>query len=74
LDQDFHYRALIELHRICRGEVRVFPLLDQAGCSLGAMTHAPLSLLVRQGISATLCNTSYELQRGGDQMLVLSAS
>jgi hypothetical protein len=73
LDQNFHFRALVELHRICRREVRVFPLLDQAGCSLSAMTRALIARLVRQGIGAKICNVSYEFQRGGNQMLVISA-
>jgi hypothetical protein len=73
LDQDFHFGALIELHRICRREVRVFPLVDQAGRPLGAMTRALLAQLVHQGIRATICDVPYEFQRGGNQMLVLSA-
>jgi hypothetical protein len=72
LDQDFHYQALMELQRICRREVRVFPLLDQGGHALGAMTDAVLALLVRQGIEAEIRDVPYEFQRGGDQMLVLS--
>ena len=74
LDQDFHFGALIELHRVCRREVRVFPLVDQAGRSLGAMTLALLARLVHQGIRATVCDVPYEFQRGGNQMLVLSAN
>jgi hypothetical protein len=73
LDEDFHFRALVELQRICRREVRVFPLLDQAGGSLSALIPALLARLVRQGIRAKIYDVSYEFQRGGNQMLVLSA-
>ena len=73
LDQDFHYDALIELHRICRREVRVFPLLDQSGRSLSDMTRTLLARLVRQGIAAKVTQVPYEFQRGGNEMLVLSA-
>jgi hypothetical protein len=73
LDHRFHYRALIELHRICRGEVRVFPLLDQAGRSLSAMIHSLLAQLTGQGIEARVVEVPYEFQRGGNEMLVMSA-
>jgi hypothetical protein len=71
LDHEFHYRALVELHRVSRREVRVFPLLDQGGHSLDDMTRSVLTLLLRQGIEAHICDVPYEFQRGGNQMLVL---
>jgi hypothetical protein len=73
LDEDFHFHALVELHRVCRGEVRLFPLLDQAGNSLVEMTRALLDRLDRRAIRANICDVSYEFQRGGNQMLVVSA-
>jgi hypothetical protein len=73
LDQDFHYDALIELHRICRREVRVFPLLDQSGRSLSGMSRTLLARLARQGVGARVSQVPYEFQRGGNEMLVLSA-
>ncbi len=72
LDLDFHLRALVELRRVCRHEVRVFPLLDQAGRPLGAMMRALLDRLERQGIKGKICDVPYEFQRGGNQMLVVS--
>lgn len=72
LDDEFHFRALVELGRVCRHEVRVFPLLDQSGRSLGVMTHTLLGRLDRHGIRAKIRDVSYEFQRGGNQMLVLS--
>jgi hypothetical protein len=74
LDHRFHHRALIELHRICRREVRVFPLLDQAGRSLSAMTRSLLAQLTGHGIDARIIEVPYEFQRGGNEMLVLSAN
>jgi hypothetical protein len=73
LDQDFHFDALNELHRICRREVRVFPLLDQSGRSLSGMIRTLLARLVRQGIGARVSQVPYEFQRGGNEMLVLPA-
>jgi hypothetical protein len=72
LDQDFHHEALVEMHRVCKREVRVFPLLDQGGHSLDAMIETLLGLLLRQGIDARIRQVPYEFQRGGNQMLVLS--
>jgi hypothetical protein len=74
LDKDFHYDALVELHRVSRQEVRVFPLLDQGGHSLDEMTGVVMALLLRQGIEAKICDVPYEFQRGGNQMLVLSSA
>ena len=74
LDQEFHDAALIELHRISRGEVRVFPLLDQAGRRSSDMISAVLDRLTRQGIEATVLEVPYEFQRGGNEMLVMSAT
>ena len=73
LDADFHVAALIELLRVCSREVRVFPLLDQAGRRPGAMIGAVLSRLTRQGIEVKVQEVAYEFQRGGNEMLVMVA-
>jgi Methyltransferase domain len=73
LDMKFHYDALIELHRLCRREVRVFPLLDQSGRSLRGMIRTLLEQLAGQGIRARVIAVPYEFQRGGNEMLVVSA-
>lgn len=73
LDEDVHHAALLELHRICRHQVRVFPLLDQAGRALPHMTGAVLGRLTRQGIAWRIVQVPYEFQRGGNEMLVISA-
>lgn len=73
LDLDFHFRGLMEMHRVCRRQVRVFPLLDQGGRALEAMTSELLPALHRIGIGADIHPVAYEFQRGGNQMLVLSA-
>jgi hypothetical protein len=54
LDQGFHCDALFELHRVCRGEVRVFPLSDQAGRSLHEMTRALVAELAGHGVGARI--------------------
>ena len=73
LDSEFHQRALVELLRVCSGEVRVFPLLDHGGHALGPMIEELLGRLRRGGTTAEVRPVAYEFQRGGNQMLVLSA-
>jgi Methyltransferase domain len=73
LDRDFHYAALLELHRISRREVRIFPLLDQAGRPLDDLIGAVLGRLTGQGIEARVLEVPYEFQRGGNEMLVMPA-
>lgn len=72
LDEDFHLSALVELHRTCRHEVRVFLLFDQAGQPLSVMVDSLLDRLERRGIDAAIPHVSYEFQPGGNKLLVLS--
>jgi Methyltransferase domain len=73
LDLGFHHRALLEMHRVCAGEVRVFPLLDQAGNHLDTLTRELRAALGRDGVAADVREVPYEFQRGGNRMLVLAA-
>lgn len=71
LDLDFHRAALHELHRVARREVRVFPLLDQSGRPVaGLLSH----LLATLDIPHRIRRVGYEFQRGGNEMLVLTAA
>jgi methyltransferase family protein len=72
LDAGDHRAALIELLRVCRGEVRVFPLLDLGGHSQEALLRQVIAELTELGIACTLRRTDYEFQRGGNEMLVLA--
>lgn len=71
LDIAFHRSALRELLRVCRGEVRVFPLLDQNGRPVPEFVDEITSSLAAQGIFHRVRPVPYEFQRGGDHMLVL---
>jgi SAM-dependent methyltransferase len=71
LDLAFHRRALIELNRLARAEVRVFPLLDQAGRPLDALVDHLRADLQAVGITTAIRLVEYEFQRGGNRMLVL---
>lgn len=70
----FHLEALLELHRVARGEVRVFPLLDQGGHARPALLGDLLQALQVRRIPARIRQVPYEFQRGGNEMLVLGAS
>lgn len=71
LDLEFHRAALRELHRVARREVRVFPLLEQGGRPVPALLS---QLLATLGIRHRIQRVGYEFQRGGNEMLVLSAT
>ena len=71
LDLEFHRAALRELHRVARREVRVFPLLEQGGRPVPALLS---QLLATLGIPHRIQRVSYEFQRGGNEMLVLTAT
>jgi hypothetical protein len=73
LDEEFHRRALVELHRLARSEVRIFPLLDQSGGSLEPLVAQLRADLQAEGIATAIRQVDYEFQRGGNQMLVLDA-
>jgi hypothetical protein len=69
LDLEFHRAALRELHRVTRREVRVFPLLQQGGRPVPALSQ----LLATLSIPHRIQQVGYEFQRGGNEMLVLGA-
>lgn len=71
LDLSFHRAALRELCRVARGEVRVFPLLEQGGRGVPAILS---ELLATLGVPSRVERVGYEFQRGGNEMLVLDAS
>ena len=73
LDEDWHRRALTEMLRVSRQEVRVFPLVVQG-------TGEPVPFLAglrahfrAAGHSWRLRQVPYRFQRGAEQMLVIRA-
>jgi SAM-dependent methyltransferase len=72
LDAEFHVRALRELVRVAR-EVRVFPVLTLDGRPYPDLDHVTAALAAAN-ISAELRRVPYEFQKGGNHMLVLTAS
>ena len=71
LDEDFHVASCRELCRVA-SEVRIFPLLT--------LEHVPSPHLEpmrrrlgREGIDSAIRRVDYEVQRGGNEMLILQA-
>ncbi|MGH3430186.1 MAG: methyltransferase domain-containing protein [Mycobacteriales bacterium] len=69
LDLAFHRDSIGELMRVTRDELRLFPLL-----AVGAVSYPHLDQLLthlaESGITAQVTDVDYEVQAGGNQMLV----
>ena len=70
-DTTFHVQSIIELSRTA-SEVRIFPLLELGG---RPSRHLPavMDSLASAGLDVTLVPVPYEFQKGGNQMLRVSA-
>ncbi|HEY9618796.1 MAG TPA: SAM-dependent methyltransferase [Crinalium sp.] len=66
-DELFHFNSICEMLRVCR-EVRIFPLLT---LMLKRSPHldSVLEKLEQKGYQCTIQTVSYQLQRGGNEML-----
>jgi hypothetical protein len=71
LDWGFHLQSLLELVRVARAQVRVFPLLEHTGRSDPPLLDRLREQLSALGIDSEVREVGYEFQRGGKQMLVL---
>ena len=70
LDEVAHERALRELLRVAREEVRVFPHIDTAYVRYPALDGLRRRLAA-DGVDSEVRRVDYEFQRGGDEVLVL---
>jgi hypothetical protein len=73
LDAGFHVAALREMARVGT-EVRVYPLVDQAGRALRGLLASVLAALGNAGVQALVQDVPYEFQRGARSMLRLRAA
>lgn len=73
LDLDFHVAAVLEMVRVCRGAVRVYPLVDQAGQPAPELLAGLLGHLADAGLRARLRTVDYEFQRGARELLEVTA-
>lgn len=67
LSQEFHINSLLELCRVAQ-EVRIFPLIDLNG-NLSHHLKPALNELRQKGYDCRIQKTSYEFQKGGNDMI-----
>lgn len=74
LGEDFHLSALIELVRVARKEVRLFPVVQHTS----DLPYAPLdrlrAVLDGLGVPSRLDRVAYAFQPGGDEALILDCA
>jgi hypothetical protein len=70
-DADFHIRAVAEMLRVA-DEVRIFPLLD-LDCRPSVHVAPVREHFQRAGYQVEVIQVPYEFQRGGNEMLRISA-
>jgi hypothetical protein len=71
LGADWHRRALAELVRVARREIRIFPVVVQGTGEPVAFLGALRDELHALGHRSQLQEVPYRFQRGGDQMLLI---
>jgi SAM-dependent methyltransferase len=74
LGANFHVAAAREMARVARREVRIFPLISEAGTDTSSLLDAIRNGVTADGCSATIAPAPYEFQKGGDEMLVIRRS
>jgi hypothetical protein len=72
LDADWHRRAVAELVRVSRHEVRIFPtVVQKTGAPVPFLPELRADLATR-GVSSRIVKVPYMFQVGADEMLVLT--
>lgn len=71
LDVDWHHRAVAELVRVARREVRIFPLVIQGTGRQVAFIDTLRERLHAAGHRSHLKEVPYRFQRGANQMLLI---
>ncbi|MCP3026463.1 methyltransferase domain-containing protein [Halobacillus sp. A5] len=70
LDEDFHLKAIDELIRVAKEEVRIFPTVDLQGNRYKYLDHIH-SYYRDMGFDTEEVKVPYEFQANADQMLVI---
>ncbi|MGW4119491.1 methyltransferase domain-containing protein [Nocardia sp. NPDC004711] len=70
LGYDFHVRAITELIRVSRGDVRIFPLVPTGSAQVYPRLNELRGDLLNLGITSDVVEVEYEFQQGADQMMV----
>ena len=67
LDFEFHLKAILEMLRVAK-EVRIFPLVTLQSCR-SLYIDDIIKSLEKEGYHCKIVKTSYEFQKGGNEML-----
>jgi ubiquinone/menaquinone biosynthesis C-methylase UbiE len=70
-DYGFHLKSLLELVRVSRSEVRIYPVVGLNGCKPGFFDDL-LSALAKAGVQSELIPSRFEFQKGGSEILRLT--
>ncbi|MBC6461090.1 hypothetical protein [Actinomadura sp. HBU206391] len=74
-DHDWHRTAILEMCRVSRGEVRIFPLVNMGdGEPVDFLDRLRADLETLDGVPSECVRVPYEFQRGADRMLRVSAA
>jgi SAM-dependent methyltransferase len=73
LDRDWHERAVAELVRVARSEVRIFPTVVRKTGAAVPFLPALRAGFAARGVASRLAKVPYQFQVGADEMLVFSA-
>jgi SAM-dependent methyltransferase len=71
LDESFHLAAACEMARVARREVRIFPLISDAGTDTATLVDAICGAVDARRYSTAIRPSRYEFQKGGDRMLIV---
>jgi hypothetical protein len=67
-DLEFHTNSILEMCRVAKKEVRIFPLLDLKN-SKSEYLEPILKILQNKGFKTKIIKTNYEFQKGAYEML-----
>lgn len=67
---EFHKKAILEMCRVSRKEVRIFPLLDLKNQKSKHLQEV-IDFLKNQGFTTKIVKTEYEFQKGANERLVI---
>lgn len=74
LDEEFHVAAALEMARVARREVRIFPLISEAGTDTTVLVEAIRRAASEQHRATAIRPSPYEFQKGGNEMLTIAGN
>ncbi len=70
-DLDFHQKAILEMCRVAKKEVRIFPLLTLKN-ETSPYLESIIDFLNAKGVHTRIVKSDYEFQKGANEMLVIN--